>query len=78
MGTHVRGPLLEYQEADDLLRDGEDHPENMEAQTSEVLSEEPVAKSQGNNAEAAKMQNSLKARKRTKTGCLSTSAVLMD
>ena len=34
-------------------------------------SDEVLPKAKGSNAEAIKLQNNLKARKRTKTGCLS-------
>lgn len=48
---------------------------DVESQNDEPSSSDQLAKSQAaNSAEAAKVQNALKARKRTKTGCLSKSS----
>lgn len=47
---------------------------DMESRTGEPSSSDQLAKSQAaNSAEVTNVQNALKARKRTKTGCLSTS-----
>ena len=47
---------------------------DVDSHNGEMTSADQVAKSQAvNSAEVAKVQNALKARKRTKTGCLSTS-----
>ena len=71
MSDHIQSLPSEYKGADEGSHNDEDLLDNIDTQTGEVVSEDPGAKPLENNAEATKIHNSLKARKRTKTGCLS-------